>query len=74
MKKTTYATLTACLAVLLSLVMAMPASAYNKVKLTFSRTGTDASSVKVSVSDENGNAISGASASLESVTLSLIHI
>ncbi len=71
MKKTTYATLTACLAVLLSLVMAMPASAYNKVKLTFSRTGTDASSVKVSVSDENGNAISGASASLESVTSGL---
>ena len=60
--------LTTCLSALLLLMMAALASAYNKVRLTFQRTGTSASDVIVTVSDENGSAISGASATLESVT------
>lgn len=52
--------LTTCLSALLLLMMAAPASAYNKVRLTFQRTGTSASDVTVTVSDESGSAISGA--------------
>ena len=40
----------------------MGAMAQNEIRLTFSRTGTDAGSVTVNVVDENGNAIDGASA------------
>ncbi len=42
--------------------------AQNVARLTFERTGTDASSVAVSVVDENGEAIDGASATLVSTT------
>lgn len=42
--------------------------AQNIAKLTFDRTGTDASSVAVSVVDENGEAIEGASATLVSTS------
>ena len=38
--------------------------AQNEVRLTFSRTGTDAGSVTINVVDENGNAINGASATI----------
>ena len=42
--------------------------AQNVARLTFARTGTDASSVAVSVVDENGEAIDGASATLVSTS------
>ena len=42
--------------------------AQNIAKLTFDRTGTDANSVTVSVVDENGEAIEGASATLVSTS------
>ena len=38
--------------------------AQNEIRLTFSRTGTDAGSVTVNVIDENGDAINGASATI----------
>lgn len=44
------------------------AQAYDEVRLTFNRTGTDAASVSVNVADENGGTISGVSATLVSVT------
>ena len=37
--------------------LTMGAMAQNEIRLTFSRTGTDAGSVTVNVVDENGNAI-----------------
>lgn len=57
--------------ILLSLVLLLAcvgAWAQNIAKLTFSRTGTDASSVAVSVVDESGVAIEGASATLVSTS------
>ena len=42
--------------------------AQNVARLTFTRTGTDANSVAVSVVDENGDAIEGASATLVSAS------
>ena len=42
----------------------LPASAAKSIKLGFTRTGTDASSVTIGITDENGTAIDGASASL----------
>ena len=44
--------------------LTLGAMAQNEVRLTFSRTGTDAGSVTVNVVDENGNAIDGASATI----------
>ena len=49
---------------LLALTAIMPASAASSVKLGFTRTGTDAQSVTISVTDENGTAINGAAATL----------
>ena len=49
---------------LLALTAIMPASAASSVKLSFTRTGTDAQSVTISVTDENGTAINGAAATL----------
>ncbi|MBQ8269974.1 MAG: T9SS type A sorting domain-containing protein [Bacteroidaceae bacterium] len=37
---------------------------YDNIKLGFTRTGTDASSVTISITDENGTAIDGASATM----------
>lgn len=57
--------------ILLSLVLLLAcvgAWAQNIAKLTFSRTGTEASSVAVSVVDESGVAIEGASATLVSTS------
>lgn len=53
---------------ILSLFMlaAVPASAQSSISLKFSRTGTDAQSVTVNVTDENGDAIQGATATLAS--------
>ena len=45
--------------------------AQNEIRLTFSRTGTDASSVTVNVVDENGIAINGASATITRLDQSL---
>lgn len=52
--------------VTLFLFAAMQTFAVESVKLSFTRTGTDASSVTISVTDENGTPIEGASASLTS--------
>ena len=49
------------------IVNAEPSLAYDQVRLTFSRTGTEVSSVNVSVADENGQAISGVTAQLVSM-------
>ena len=49
---------------LLALTAIMPASAASSVKLGFTRTGTDAASVTISVTDENGTSIEGAAATL----------
>lgn len=57
--------------ILLSLVLLLACVggwAQNVARLTFARTGTDASSVAVSVVDENGEAIDGASATLVSTS------
>ena len=57
--------------ILLSLVLLLACLggwAQNIARLTFTRTGTDASSVAVSVVDENGEAIEGASATLVSTS------
>ncbi|MBR3612046.1 MAG: T9SS type A sorting domain-containing protein [Bacteroidaceae bacterium] len=51
---------------LLALAAIMPASAASSIKLGFTRTGTDAQSVTISVTDENGTAINGAAATLTS--------
>lgn len=59
--KKLYFTLLAILAIGVQSSMAA-----NKIGLTFNRTGTDAASVAISVVDENGNPIDGASATLES--------
>ena len=56
------------IAALMFAAACLPAQAFNKVRLTFQRSGTDASSVTVSVTDEYGNAIDGVTATLESVT------
>ena len=61
-------TLCIAAAALMFAAACLPAQAVNKVRLTFQRSGTDASSVTVSVTDENGNAIDGVTATLESVT------
>ncbi|MBR5634490.1 MAG: Ig-like domain-containing protein [Prevotella sp.] len=57
---------------LLSIVWLLSATAfaadYTGIQLTFLRTGTDANSVTVTVSDQNGNALSGVTASLESTS------
>ncbi len=63
MKKIT----TACAAVALAFFQLLPASAQSEVHLKFTRSGVNASDVTVSVTDGNGNTISGASATLESV-------
>ncbi len=52
---------------LLAFFQLLPASAQSEVHLTFLRSGANASDVTVSVTDADGNAISGASATLESV-------
>lgn len=57
--------------ILLSLVLLLACVggwAQNVARLTFARTGTDASSVAVSVVDENGEAIDGTSATLVSTS------
>lgn len=57
------------IAALMFAAACLPAQASNnKVRLTFQRSGTDASSVAVSVTDEYGYAIDGVTATLESVT------
>ena len=57
---------------LLSIVWLLSATAfaadYTGIQLTFLRTGTDANSVTVTVSDQNGNALNGVTASLESTS------
>ncbi len=63
MKKIT----TLCAVAAMAFCQMLPASAQSEVHLTFSRGGSDASSVTVSVKDADGNAIEGASATLESV-------
>ena len=55
-------------ALLLALAQALPMDAQNQVRLTFNRTsGTAVSNVTVSVTDENGDAINGVSATLQSI-------
>lgn len=51
---------------LIALAFTTVASATNSIKLGFTRTGTDASSVTITVTDENGTPIEGASATLTS--------
>ncbi len=63
MKKIT----TLCAVVAMAFCQMLPAGAQSEVHITFSRGGTDASSVTVNVKDASGNAIEGASATLESV-------
>lgn len=63
MKKIT----TLCAVAAMAFCQMLPASAQSEVHLTFSRGGSDASSVTVSVKDADGNAIEGVSATLESV-------
>lgn len=63
MKKIT----TACAAVALAFFQLLPAGAQSEVHLKFTRNGANASDVTVSVTDENGQTISGASATLEKV-------
>ena len=47
--------------------LSVAASSYNEVQLSFTRTGTDVNSVKVTVADESGNPINGVSAQLVSL-------
>lgn len=47
--------------------LSVAASSYNEVQLSFTRTGTDANSVTVTVADESGNPINGVSAQLVSL-------
>ena len=49
---------------LLAFAAIIPASAAKSIKLGFTRTGTDAASVTISVTDENGTSIEGAAATL----------
>ena len=49
----------------LSIMALQPIFAVSDISLKFNRTGTDAQSVTVSVVDENGTAVSGASATME---------
>lgn len=49
---------------LLAFAAIIPASAAKSIKLGFTRTGTDAASVTISVTDENGASIEGAAATL----------
>ena len=46
------------------LIVSQQAFAASAIGLKFNRTGTDASSVAITVVDENGNAIEGATATL----------
>lgn len=54
-------------AMLLLSAVAMAAD-YTGIQLTFNRTGTDAASVGVTVGDQDGNALSGVAATLESTS------
>lgn len=55
-------------ALLLALAQALPADAQNQVRLTFNRAnGTAVSNVTVKVTNENGEAIDGVSATLQSI-------
>ena len=57
---------------LLSIVWLLSATAfaadYTGIQLTFNRTGTGAASVEVAVGDQDGNALNGVTATLESTS------